>query len=244
MTSWKTSAATPSPATTPASRAAKTPTPCASVAIVAIDVTSPPGRSSASASATCARIASGSRPAARSSSSYGVLMRGPRGSVGWRSEAGEARAFVGCSCGVTVRRGSRHELRGARAVAHHDVEVAGEVRVVALREVLAPVRSAGLLAEGGGIGEGSADGEQVGGLPRLLVDGAGRDTGELVEQAAGVGQAVGTPQHADLGRHDLLQLTAYGAGHQAGGARVIRRRQERAQLGGQHGRDPPGEDQA
>src|SRR3954451_10560854 len=43
---------------------------------------------------------------------FNAFMRGPRGSVGWRSEAGEARSFVGCSCVTASRHGSAEVLGG------------------------------------------------------------------------------------------------------------------------------------
>ena len=119
---------------------------------------------------------------------------------------------VTASCGVTavsVGAGSGRTPASVSPSCHHDVEVAGAPLVVALGEVLAPVRAAGLLAQRGGVGERGADGEQVGGLPRLLVDDARRRRRPACRAVGGgLGQPVGAAEHADPRRHHLLQLAA------------------------------------
>ena len=90
-TVWKTRAAIPSPATVPASRAAKTPAPRASAEIVATLVTSSVGTSSASARSMCAWTSAGSRPAAASSSRT-ALTACPWAGCGRTSSAPPARA--------------------------------------------------------------------------------------------------------------------------------------------------------
>ncbi len=235
MTKWKTIAATPSPATTPGSRAAKSAAPRASAGIVAALVRSsssgPPGRSSSIARVIAAWIAGGSSPASVSSvssASGSSLQRG----------AGDAHR------GDPVGGRGRLEPERGGAVGHGRVEVAGEPLVVARREVVAPVRAAGLLAQRGGIGERGADGQQVGGLPRLEVDHVALGGAELVE-------ARRPPRRGRRrcgARPTREVITSWSSARTVPETRpavrvVGRRVGPRPELAGQHRGDPPGEHQ-
>src|SRR4029079_17656999 len=86
-----------------------------------------------------------------------------------------------------------------------DVDVPGPVLVVAVREVLAPVRAAGLLACGGGRDERGGHREQVGGLPGGDVGVVGRAGGQVGQGAGTGGETVAGAQHAAALGHRVLQ---------------------------------------
>ncbi len=141
--------------------------PVASAGMVATLVTStaPPGRSSSRAASMAASTASGSSPASRSSPSRAVVRR---------------RAHAGTS---SARRRSARGPERPRGLAGREppVVVPGLVGVVAVGEVLAPVGAAGLLTEQRRLGQEGADGEQVGGLPGVLVDRRRQAADQLAE---------------------------------------------------------------
>ena len=200
-TSRKTRAATPSPATTPGSRAAKH------------------------------RLAAGAGGDRGDAGDVAPPWAGPRRAPGTiavvhhaRVEAGRRRArraALGRSSSsrgpVTSRwsrgRGSAAKTSSVSPSCISDVEVAGEPLVVALGEVLAPVRAAGLLAQRGGGGQRRADGDEVGRLPRLRVDDLGdrrRPACRARRRPRPARSALRSTPTSD--GHHLLQLAAQPAG--------------------------------
>ena len=85
------------------------------------------------------------------------------------------------------------------------IDVAGPAVVVAIGEVLAPVRPAGLLAQPRRLRQRGADREQVGRLPGLRVD-LTRLVGEQVQLVESGGQTFGGAQYAGLFGHHRLQV--------------------------------------
>ena len=103
--------------------------------------------------------------------------RGPRAGRGPPAASSATRAAAGrrttsgrSHAGPRPSPAPATNARVVVPVGHHRVEVTREAGVVALGEVLAPVRAPGLLAQRRGVGQGDAEGDQVGGLPRLLVE--------------------------------------------------------------------------